>query len=361
MSLGLKSLVLIAVAMTLSVLAQFSVIGKVALPGLVTAERGAALERLKRARTAVDESRRSLDNFARDWAAWQETAAFLAEPTANYPFSELVTGSLLAEDIDLFGLYGTDGSLIWGALPERRLASIDIKPEKLEAFLADGAAELIDQGHPSSGVMDLSSRAAIYSIMPVTYESYGASVVGYLAMLRFIDGTMVTRWERLVGGPLELFPVASHDKDDSQGQDDASLGGGEIDAMRIALEGSDGKAAFWLEIAVEDKSFQAARTSLRDAMNYTLVIGGVTFFVLLGGLQYLLLRPLARLVREVLSLMTEDRAYSMKRLMVRGHDEVAVIASEINEILERLEAAVSQLQKEAPRPNGDRLPEEPRS
>jgi hypothetical protein len=320
--------------MALSVLAQFSVIGKIALPGLIDAERSAALDRLQRAKTAVEASRRSLDDFARDWAAWQDTAAFLADPVADYPFAELVTGTLLAEDIDLFGLYDKEGNLLWGALPERRLASIAIDAEGLEEFLSRDAAKLMEKDRSSSGVTTVSDRAAFYSVKPVAYEAYGAGVVGYLAMLRFIDGAAITEWERLVGGALQVVPVVS-------GEEGAGEAGGKIESMRVGLKGPDGRPAFWLEIDVVDDYFHGARASLREAMNYTLMVGGVTFFVLLVGMQQLVLRPLSRLTREVLSLMPEERSFSMKRLAVRGRDETSVIASEINGLLDRLEKSAA--------------------
>ena len=188
----------------------------------------------------------------------------------------------------------------------------------------------------------VSGRAAFYAVKPVTYETYGAGVVGYLAMLRFIDGTAITHWEGLVGGALEVVPRQSASSQDIQNNSN------EIEAMRVGLDGPDGRPAFWLKIEIDDDSFQAARASLRTTMNYTLIIGAVTFFVLLIGFQQLVFRPISRLTREVLSLMPDDRSYSMKRLVVRGQDEPGVIASEINGLLERLERVASESEVSGP-------------
>ena len=119
----------------------------------------------------------------------------------------MVTGTLLAEDIDLFGLYDTKGALLWGALSEARLASFSVNPDELEVFLAQAMERLPRDEAPPTGIVAVAGRAAYYTVKPLIYEVYGAAVVGHLAMLRFIDATEIARWETLVGGILRV-PLA---------------------------------------------------------------------------------------------------------------------------------------------------------
>jgi sensor domain CHASE-containing protein len=335
MSLGLKSLLLIAAIMVVSVLAQFSILGEVALPGLVAAEREAAVDRLRRAKAAAASGERELSDFARDWAAWQETASYLAEPSADYPFADLVTGTLLAEDIDLFGLYDTKGALVWGALPEKRLASFSVDADELETFLTQAMDRLPRGDGPPSGVVSAAGRAAYYTVKPIIYELYGAGVVGYLAMLRFIDETEIARWQHLVGGTLRLVP---NDGSGTADERTASPGGGE--QLRVALQDAAGQPAFWLEVSVDEEAFVVARERLGRSMTYGLLVGAATFFALLFAMQGVVLRPVSRLARELLRIMPEENSYTTKRLTVRSRDEVGLIAAEVNSLLARLEAVV---------------------
>ena len=120
-----------------------------------------------------------------------------------------MSGTLLAEDVDLFGLYDAEGALVWGALPEQRLASFSVDADALEGFLTEAMARLPRGEERASGIASVSGRAAYYTVKPIIYELYGAGVVGYLAMLRFIDGTEIARWENLVGGVLNVVPTTT--------------------------------------------------------------------------------------------------------------------------------------------------------
>jgi sensor domain CHASE-containing protein len=336
MSLGLKSLLLIAAVMVVSVLAQFSILGKVALPGLLAVEREAAVDRLQRAKAAAADGQRELSDYARDWAAWPETASYAAHPSADYPFADMVTGTLLAEDIDLFGLYDTKGALLWGALSEARLASFSVNPDELEVFLAQAMERLPRDEAPPTGVVAVAGRAAYYTVKPLIYEAYGAGVVGYLAMLRFIDAMEIARWETLVGGILRVVPI---DESDPAAEDSPSPSGPQH--LRAALEDAAGQPAFWLEISVDEEAFAAARASLGRSMDYSLLVGAATFFVLLGAIQGVVLRPISRLARELLRIMPEENSYTTRRLTMRSRDEVGVIATEVNALFARLEAVTS--------------------
>ena len=155
--------------MTLSVFAQFSIFGHIALPGLNEAERLETKARLQRLESAVNASRRDLVSYAHDWAAWGETSQYLAVLGSDYPFADLVTGTLLAEDIDLFGLYDVKGRLVWGALPEARIGGLPIDPEKLEEYLATHMPMMRKVGYlgislliKTSPSIDLGPRKAMY-------------------------------------------------------------------------------------------------------------------------------------------------------------------------------------------------------
>ncbi len=345
MSLGLKSLLLIAAVMVVSAMAHISILGQVAVPGLLAAEREAAVDRLKRAKAVAQSGERELSEFARDWAAWQETAAYLAEPSADYPFADLVSGTLLAEDVDLFGLYDAKGALVWGALPEQRLASFSVDADALEVFLTEAMSRLPRGDEWASGIASVSGRAAYYTVKPIVYELYGAGVVGYLAMLRFIDGAEIARWEHLVGGTLKVVP---HDGAEAPDQPDEQAAAGEL--LRTALRDAAGEPAFWLEISVEDDAFVEARTRLGRSMTYGLLVAAATFFALLFAMQGVVLRPVSRLARDLLRILPEENSYTAKRLTVRSHDEVGLIATEVNSLLARLEAVMTDKSGEIAEP-----------
>jgi methyl-accepting chemotaxis protein len=76
-------------------------------------------------------------------------------------------------------------------------------------------------------------------------------------------------------------------------------------------------------------------------MDYSLLVGAATFFVLLGAIQGVVLRPISHLARQLLRIMPEENSYSAKRLTVRSGDEVGVIATEVNALLARLETVTS--------------------
>jgi methyl-accepting chemotaxis protein len=216
------------------------------------------------------------------------------------------------------------------------LASFSINPDELEVFLAQAMERLPRDEAPPTGIVAVAGRAAYYTVKPLIYEAYGAGVVGYLAMLRFIDATEIARWESLVGGNLRVVPI---DESNPAAETPPSPSG--LQHLRAALEDAAGQPAFWLEISVDEEAFVAARASLGQSMDYSLLVGAATFFVLLCAIQGVVLRPISHLARQLLRIMPEGNSYSAKRLTVRSGDEVGVIATEVNALLARLETVAS--------------------
>lgn len=332
MSLGVKSLLILAVVSVLAAFAEFSLLGRMLLPAIEEAEATQAKGLQARLTALVAAERRDLADFAEDWARWRETGAYLARPQADYPQGSLVQGTLLSEDVDIFGLYASDGSLLWGAIAEQRLSAQGYDLEGLDRALVQGfdpkggTSRVDGDAH----VIDLDGMPAFLAVRPVVHEDYGNAVVGYLALFRVVDGDMIARWRRLSAAPTLAIEATGEADDEAT----------DVTGLRVALAPeSDGK--FWLQLEPEVR-LSELRSRLRDVLTYTLAIGALAFFALYLAWRRWLLAGLINLTRNLLLLRHRDSSGASQRLPVSGSDEVAIITGEVNELLDSLEKAASQ-------------------
>ena len=235
---------------------------------------------------------------------------------SDYPFADLVTGTLLAEDIDLFGLYDVKGSLVWGALPEARLGGLPIDPEKLEEYLATPLNLPLAEEQTEGFVANVAGLASFVAREAVVHEDLGAAVVGYVAMVRFIDGREITQWEAVSGTRLNVNRPAAGGPE---------TGNPETSGVTFDLVAFTGEDLLQLELVGTSEGFEVARDQFKTAMNYSLIVGAATFFLLVFASRGFVVEPVARLARQVVRLSTAGQFGTKKRLTVSGRSEAAML------------------------------------
>lgn len=348
MPLGIKTILLVAVLVVLSVLAQFAIIGRAVLPGLEKGERQVAERSLRQALDSLSAEGDRLASRLKDWAEADATVAFLRAPADDYPLADLVYESLLVGDFDLFALYDNDGQILWGALPEGSGADGQARAEAMDGLLRTGVdQELLKADRPTGSVVAVGSQALYVAAQPVIDRSTGAAAIGRVVMARLLSAAEIGRLAERLETDLQVKVVP----EDRQG--DARAAFAEEDYRALPEEGPmtslqgvvrdpEGLPVLLVEVPAPTELFAASRNGLRDSLTAVLIVGGTLFFLLLFGFQLLVLRPISGLARAVVGIAMKGPG---NRLQSRRRDEIGIIAGEFDELLARVEGP-------PPRPTG---------
>lgn len=114
MSLRLKIGLIVALAISLLALSNYAIQRLAVYPSFVALERDAAQKDIKRCRDSIRGEISHLGATCNDWAAWDDTYAFMAEPNEKYKKSNLIPEAFIDAKLNLLYLVNLRGETTWG-------------------------------------------------------------------------------------------------------------------------------------------------------------------------------------------------------------------------------------------------------
>lgn len=90
------------------------------LPSFIALEREEAITDVKRSVNALQKDIDTIDGLCWDWAAWDETYAFIETRSAEYIEANLVLEKFADDDLNVLYFTDTSGKVIWGETRDRQ-------------------------------------------------------------------------------------------------------------------------------------------------------------------------------------------------------------------------------------------------
>ena len=306
MSLGIKSILLVAVVIVLSILAQFAIIARGYLPGFEAAEREVAAHSLRQGLTLLREEGDRLALRLTDWAEADATVGFLREPGADYPLADLVYESLLAGDYDFFAVIDIQDQLLWGAIPEGRGPEGAARAEAIDQLLQEGLdPAILKADRSTSAIVPLGDKTLYLAAEPVIDRDTGAAARGRVIMARLLTDRMIAQMAERLDTDLRVTVIPLSDREAArtrfpeEGLFREVPDQGPLEALQGILRNAAGVPVVLVEVPAPKSLLAAGRKALQDSLTAILIVGGTAFFLLLFGLQVLVLRPISGLARAV--------------------------------------------------------------
>jgi signal transduction histidine kinase len=308
------------------------------------AERQEVRRDVLRSINAVEVEAEVLDVLLRDWAAWDDTYAFLAGELPSFVernippdlVDTMLLGAIVIVDLDgetvvsqARTIEGVDGPI------DNLTVAGPIRDMLLRRALTTG---------PFGGILPLDQGPILIAARPVVRTNETGPPRGMMIMARWLDEAFAERLQRNLATPLTIVPVEADLPDGLLSDLIESRWAGQV----VTEGGRD--IGYGLLRTIDDEPALVIRTAQereigalsRRVFTLSLLAVGATGILLagaiLGGIEWYLLRPMLRLRREV----DEVRDTSGGRVSVLGGDEVARMAHGINEMLDRLAAATSE-------------------
>lgn len=342
--LALGVVLLLALA-ALGVIAQ-----QLVIPVLLAKENDFASAELDRARRAIDNEMHHLSLLNKDWATWDDSYAFLQGQGEDYLEANLVDG-LVFEDANLSMMIflEADGTPYWiaGLAPETDayaacpgLEGDCSWAEPIVTSLQKHIAEEIDQD--TQAWLNAEPQRSMVSVWPVVKSDGSGPAIGWLAMVRAIDGDWLTRLEESTGIALALnvvettgsrLPTASIERVDSE----------TMIATR-AIEAAPREYHLEMRATLPRQSFKASIETFRFALYWTVGLLVVVVVVVLILLERMVLAPLRQFAAFTQHLQRHGgSANGTPPALLARRDEIGMLAREFQHLIDYQQRRTSTL------------------
>ena len=187
-----RSMLVVAVVTTVLGVGGAFVIGvAIGTASFAQVERNFALEDAARVEAAYESEVAYLERVTGDWAAWDDTYAFVAGENPEYAADNLAPDTLANLGVTDMVFFDADGELIQAVCVDPVCAELRNGPAEMFGLGRDDlVAAPLPLGEVRSGLVMTSSGPLVFAARPVTDSEGTAPPLGVLLVGRMFDATM---------------------------------------------------------------------------------------------------------------------------------------------------------------------------
>jgi len=347
MTLRKKTLAIIAVT-SVSLIAVLYFISRVfLLGGYARLEEQSVHRNVERALSALSEEITVLDTTVFDWAAWNDTYAFIEDRNPDYVQSNLTDATFLTIRLNLILLVDASGERVFAkGFDLHNETEVPVPQAFLDDLLANDLLLSYHETESSvAGIVLLSEGPMLVASRPILTSEDKGPIRGALVMGRYLDTTEIERLTQVT----HLSFIVQRFND--------SLSPSDFQEARVALSGKEtilvrpisdesiagyallediyGEPTLFLKVDMPREIYQQGKASI-VVFTLLLLAASLTFGVVTTLLlERQVLRRLARLARSVSGIGT--RGNLSARVAIGETDEISRVAGSVNEMLAELE------------------------
>lgn len=352
MKLRTKALIAMVATVVFMIAVQYIVSRTIVIRGFDRLEEPDVRQDLDRAFDALNNDLANLNVKISDWSNWDDTCAFIQNPNEAFINSNLTDNSLIGLQIDLMVFADNEGKIVYSkAVDETTGVETQMPVSLLECLRSHPS--LIRHADPMSmrsGLIALPEEPLMVSSRPILTSNGEGPVRGALLWGRFLNDARVKTLSDVTHLALSVHSIGDpHAPDDFR---EAALSLSDSNPVHVGrseelvagyclLNDIDGKPAFVLRAEQPRVIHHQGVVSARYFVLSLLVAGLVSGAVAMIFLQKLVLSHLVRLGSEVKSITASGDLSS--RVSVRGRNEAAGLADDINGMLAALENSRREL------------------
>ncbi|MBN1194750.1 MAG: PAS domain S-box protein [Methanomicrobiaceae archaeon] len=279
-----------------------------------------------------------------DYAFWDDSSVYITDHNDDYIQSNMVPSIFDNLDIQLILYIDTKGDLVYGRmLPPGGDRLEPITPEIKERIMADPLLS----SHPSpessaQGIVLVPGQdPIIVASRPILTSNCEGPVLGALIMGKFLTTAQIERLAGTTNLPVAAISLESADISDVTHTALLKHSIAVLPVNQTIITGyallSDihNQPALALKVDLPRTIMQQAYSTISYLLISLITIGGVFGLLALFILRQLILEPIGELNWKVTSI-TSSRDFS-RRIAVKGNDEIAAFAGNIDSMLAEIE------------------------
>ncbi len=351
MSLSRKALVIVAVS-GLCLVAVLNALSRlVLLRGFHDLEEAQVRVSTRQVKDTLQMEFSALDDLDKDWADWDDTYRFVQDPSLPFAKENLLDESLANAEIHVIVVVNREGRLVYGTAllgNDRRYGPV---PDALLRQLGPESPllEFADTLKNHAGIMIMGETAFLVVSRPIRQSGGEGPSRGTLIMGRLLDEGLVQKLGRTTHVQVAFTmvtaepPPAADRRSASRGESDVTVAAVDEHTIsgRTLLRDINGNPALILRVDLPREIHRQGLLTLRYFMLFLLITSLAFAVVVTVTLHRLILVRVGRLGRSVKGIgASSDPAL---RVPVEGGDELALMAREINGMLDSLRLADAEL------------------
>lgn len=356
MSIRRKVFVLILLLFALLGGTDFLIQRFIIFPSFLELEYREAGDNLRRIVYALDREIVFLDRLCHDWAAWEDSYAFMEKQPEEFVSSNLNEETLVANRFNLLVFLKPDGVVLWqySVNAERQPITLPFLQSNrlpldhpLLSFPATTAAKR------QSGILDTPNGPLLFATQEILHSDGSGPGRGFLIMGRFLDEAILTTLKEQTRIPFSLrYPFPTDDGqcgtiEQVTSYQSNQLGFLEFNSGKYIQTCSSyldvsGKPIFGIQYLFPRDITRKGVTSMGYAAALVIASGVIIVILLNLVLQYIILRPVQQLTEHA-QCIEQDQDFS-RRLNLHRNDEIGRLARSLDTMVETIDQRTSELQ-----------------
>lgn len=349
-------LILIGVFIAYGIL-EYAMQRFIIFPNFLNLEQHEARQNLKRVIGAINEEAKHLDLLCHDWSAWDDTYAFVVNPSQEYVTSNLKDDTFFSNDINLIYICDMQGRVVWGKI----LDLGDGKQIRLQSFPAGNLGGdhpligFIGSGLPLSdvhvaGILMTERGPLIVSSRPILTSENGGPIRGYIIFGKFLTSHLVQKMKNQT--QVDLFL-------DTDQRAIKAVTAGEVRQLDethwyyavpsdkhllhiyTLYRDIKGLPAFLIRVTMPRDIVLKGMVTMRIAMISVILVGIGVLAVMLLLIRSFMLLPIEILTNHALSIRNTND-YTV-RLHLDRKDEIGTLADQFDMMVEKIDSQTQEL------------------
>lgn len=337
MSLRTKTLSIIAVTLAVLAVTVYISSSEIVLGRFQNLEEDQAARDLNRARGAIDTEVTRINSVGGDWAAWDDTYAFVQGDHATYAEDNLSIDSLLNLHINMMLFYNADGELVQASgLDLQQEAEVDVPDTVLSSIEGvPGLLRFEGTSDSTSGLITTPEGPLLLSARPVITSERAGPIAGSFVIARYLDEALLADLSAVTELNLSAAPMGESAADVIEPLNSDNL------TATTVLTDVTGQPAFGLQVEMPRDVYKEGQETIRYLLFALLVIGLVFGLLVTLLLERVVLKP----VHTLSSFVQSVGSSLSKRAPQMGRDEIGRLARSVNKMLASIEQSSRELQQ----------------
>ncbi|MCJ7519092.1 MAG: diguanylate cyclase [Anaerolineaceae bacterium] len=334
MNLRKKTILAIAITFLLTIAVGYGYTHTLFLKSFLNIENQEIEANVRRLHYSLDREIENLGTLTNDWAAWDDTYAFVQNPSQEYISLNLVDDTLSELGLNFILYFDNNGNIIYSKAYDLE-KDIEIPLENsIFSYIKDltSTPPATDAADYFQGIFSDSGAPVIFAARPILTSLDEGPTQGILVFGKFLKGSLFEHLASSVDAEISILPYSSekfflYPPSPNNPEIRVNISQFDIVHFHSLIRDSANSPVFIFEQFLPRTIYQQGLKSGREFL-YALIIGSlVVSITVMVALEYGFLRRISRLVRGVQNF---DVSRQKKSDMIqKGRDEISSLSNEM--------------------------------
>jgi diguanylate cyclase (GGDEF)-like protein/PAS domain S-box-containing protein len=208
-SLRLRSTVVLTAIFMVMAMGSVYLVAHILTARIDGFERELAAANARRAGNALQQDMKRLNNLIKDWAWWDDSYEFMAEPSREFLESNVTPDVFFNQSLDAMVFVTPGGDILHASYLGPESGELEALPPALEAYVLKASRALTQKGSHEGGtkLANVGGDLWIAGCQAVLTSAEKGPVRGWLWMVRHIDAPYMAELERRTELDLRIGPA----------------------------------------------------------------------------------------------------------------------------------------------------------